>query len=63
MRRYFFVCFFRKAIKSLRSCSSLRPANAIFVPGMKVSGFTRYLSSTSSVHVKPLPPAALLASE
>ena len=60
---HFFVYVFRKAIRSLRSCGSLRPANAIFVPCMKVSGFSRYLNSTSSVHTRPLAPAALLASE
>ena len=41
---------------------AVRP-NAIFVLGMKVSGFSRYLNNTSSVHTRPLAPAALLASE
>src|SRR5262249_12678284 len=63
LRNVHLLCFLRKAMTSLRSCGSLRPANAILVPGMKASGFSKYLDSTSSVHTRPLLPADLLASE
>ncbi len=51
------------AIKSLRSSSFRKPAKAILVPGMKLRGFFKYSSNTSSVQTRPFLPAARLARE
>ena len=47
------VTFLRNAMMFFLSASFLKPAKAMFVPGMNFLGFSRYVKRVSSLQVTP----------